>query len=52
MLGVKKEKIIRRFIDHMPVRFEYDPEDCGINGVMVEIDANSGKTTKLTPIII
>lgn len=52
VLGVKKEKIIRRFIDHMPVRFEYDPEDCGINGVMVEIDANSGKTTKLTPIII
>jgi len=52
ILGVKKELIIKRFIDHMPVRFDYDPEDCGINGVVIEIDGGSGKTTKISPIII
>lgn len=52
VLGVKKELIVRRFIDHMPVRFEYDPENCVMDAVFLEIDEKMGKTTKIERITV
>ena len=47
VLGVKKELIIKRFIDHMPVRHEYDPKDCEIHGCLVSVDEKTGKAQKI-----
>lgn len=47
VLGVKKELIINRFINHMPVRHEYDPADIEIHGCLIEIDEKTGKSSKI-----
>jgi hypothetical protein len=41
VLGVKKELIIGRFINHLPVKHEYDPKDIEIHGCVIEIDENN-----------
>lgn len=43
VLGVKKELIINRFINRLPVRFEYDHEDCEMHGCLIELDEKTGK---------
>lgn len=50
VLGVKKELIINRFINHMPVRHEYDPQDIELHGCLVDIDEKTGKSTNITRI--
>lgn len=52
VLGVKRELAIRRFIDHMPVRFSNDPEEIVLNGVVLDIDQNTGKADKIQRIIV
>ncbi len=51
ILGVKKDIIINRFIDHLPVRHEYDGQDIEIHGCLINIDEKSGKATKINRII-
>ena len=43
VLGVKKEIILRRFIDKLPEKFELAEGACKLNGVLFEIDERSGK---------
>ena len=47
VLGVKKELIIGRFINHLPVRHEYDPQDIELCGCLIEIDEKTGKATNI-----
>ena len=47
VLGVKKDLIINRFINGMPVRHEYDPNDCEIKGCVISIDEKSGKALSI-----
>jgi calcineurin-like phosphoesterase len=36
----------------LPVRFENDPEDCELCGVLLEIDTSLGNTTKISRILL
>lgn len=45
VIGVKKENIIARFLTGMPQKFTVAREDIWINGVLVEIDDNTGRAT-------
>ena len=48
VLGVKSESVIRRFTTSMPTRFDNADGKAEINGVIVDIDENSKKATKIT----
>lgn len=52
VLGVKKEIAIQNFRNHLPARFETDPMDCVLHGVLLEIDQVSGKTSKIERVIL
>lgn len=43
VLGMKKERVISKFINQMPVRFEVAKGPAEINGILVDIDELSGK---------
>jgi hypothetical protein len=47
-LGMKKEPIIRHFLEQMPVKFEVSNEmPVVMTGVWIEVDINTGKATKI-----
>lgn len=43
VIGRRKEQVIERFLTGMPTRFEVALEDVQLQGVVCEIDQNSGK---------
>ncbi|MBP7702683.1 MAG: TIGR00282 family metallophosphoesterase [Candidatus Hydrothermae bacterium] len=43
VIGVKKELFVKRFITQMPVAFEPEEKDPGLEGVLARIDSNTGK---------
>lgn len=47
IIGVDREIVIKKFITHMPLRFELAQGKTQFNAVIVEIDENSGKTIKI-----
>ena len=47
VLGVRKELIIGRFINHMPVRHEYDPKDCELHGCFITVNEKTGEATHI-----
>ena len=47
VLGVKQEIIIKKFIDNMPARFEYDPKEIELNGVVISVDQSTGKAQSI-----
>jgi metallophosphoesterase (TIGR00282 family) len=47
VIGVKKENIIERFLTGMPQKFTVAREDVWINGVVIDIDENSGKASSI-----
>lgn len=53
ILGVEKETIINRFLTALPTRFEVDKKGRNqLNGIVITLDASTGKTTKVKRIII
>lgn len=52
VLGVKKEIILQKFITNMPARFEYDPQDIELNGVLITIDPSSGRAQAIERICL
>jgi len=42
-----KDKIIERFLTGMPVRFEVASEDVQLQGVIIDIDAKTGKANSI-----
>jgi len=50
VIGIKKEIIIERFINHMPQKFNVATGDNWINGVLIDVDENSGKSRSITRI--
>lgn len=44
ILGRKKENIIERFTTNMPIRFDLAEEDVRLQGIIFEVDENSGRT--------
>ncbi len=45
VIGRKKEAIIERFVTQLPTRFEVAGEDLRMNGVIVDVDDNTGKAS-------
>ena len=52
ILGVKTENVIKRFRTNLPTRFESDKEDCVLNGVIIEIDTNTGKAKSIERVFL
>lgn len=50
VIGVTKEKVIEKFLNGLPVRFEVCEENIRINGIEAEIDENSGKCISINRI--
>jgi metallophosphoesterase (TIGR00282 family) len=50
VLGVKKEIVINNFLTQMPVRFEVASGINQLNAVILDIDENTGKATRIEPI--
>ncbi len=47
VIGQNKEAIIKRFIQVVPTKFEVATEDVRLNGVVVDIDAMTGKAKSI-----
>ncbi|MFH1621799.1 MAG: TIGR00282 family metallophosphoesterase [Candidatus Omnitrophota bacterium] len=47
VIGRKKEKIIERFVTGMPIRFELGTEDVRLQGALVDIDEETGKSRSI-----
>ncbi len=52
ILGVKAENVLRRFRTNLPTRFESDKENCTINGVLVEINTDTGKAVSIERVLL
>ncbi len=50
-LGIKTEQAIEKFITRMPVRFDTADGPCKMNAVLLEIDRNLGKCTKISRVV-
>jgi len=47
VIGIKKEAIIERFLTQMPHKFDLAKDDIRMQGVIVDIDAASGKANSI-----
>jgi metallophosphoesterase (TIGR00282 family) len=52
VIGIKKELAIEKFLTLLPVRFEVAKKDVRLNGVVVEIDEQSGRALNIERISI
>ncbi len=43
VLGIKKEKIIERFLTHFPVKFDIDTDDITLHGAIFSLDTDTGR---------
>ena len=43
VIGRNKEQIIKRFVTHMPVKFEMAEHDVQLRGALIEVDPQTGK---------
>ncbi|MGB9887419.1 MAG: TIGR00282 family metallophosphoesterase [Moorellales bacterium] len=50
VLGVKREIVIRKFLSQMPVRFEVASGPVQMDGVVLEVDAETGKAQSIRAI--
>ncbi len=48
VLGVKPEAVLKRHLTHMPSRFETADGPCRIQGILLNVEAKSGKVNKVT----
>jgi metallophosphoesterase (TIGR00282 family) len=47
VIGVMKEMALRRFLTQIPERFESASQDARLNGVVVDVDASTGKARSI-----
>jgi len=47
VIGVKKELVVGKFLNNMPVRFEAATGDVRLCGVLVDCDERTGKARKI-----
>lgn len=52
VIGVKKELVVARFLNNMPVRFEPATEDVRLCAVVVECDAATGHASKIERLML
>ena len=49
-LGVERGPVMERFLTQMPVRFDVAPGPCQFNGVLIDVDAGSGRALGISPL--
>jgi calcineurin-like phosphoesterase len=47
VIGVLKEGAINRFLTQMPTRFEPASQDVRLNGVVIDVDGETGKARSI-----
>jgi len=47
VIGVKKELALKRFLSQIPIRFEVEKENIYLQGVVISIDAKTGRAKKI-----
>lgn len=47
ILGIDRHVIIDKFLKHMPIRFEVAKGQVQLNGIIFDVDENTGKTTAI-----
>ncbi len=52
VIGVKKEQIMARFLNNMPVRFEAATGDVRLSGVVVDCDEATGHARRIQRIMV
>lgn len=52
ILGMERGDIIHKFLTSLPVRFEVAKGREQLNGVIIEVDSNTGASKSISPIII
>lgn len=52
VIGIEKEAIIEKFLTQIPNRFEVAKNDIRLQGVVLEIDAASGKANAVERISV
>ncbi|MEN6638925.1 MAG: YmdB family metallophosphoesterase, partial [Smithella sp.] len=52
VIGIKKETIIERFLTQMPNKFDLAKDDIRMQGVVMNIDAVSGKANSIERISV
>lgn len=50
VIGIKKESALRRFITQMPARFSPATDNVWLYGIIVTVDQETGKATKIQPV--
>lgn len=48
VIGMDRERILERFLTHLPVRFEVAPGPAQLNAVIIDVDETSGRTRAIT----
>ena len=52
VIGIRKDEAIQKFLTQMPVKFEVAKSNIRLNGVVVEVDEESGKALGITRVNI
>jgi metallophosphoesterase (TIGR00282 family) len=52
VIGVRKDEPIEKFLTQLPAKFEVAKNDVRLNGVCIEVDAKTGKATRIERINI
>ena len=52
VIGVQKEQIIARFLSNMPMRFEPATANVKLCGVLIECDANTGRSSRIERLML
>jgi metallophosphoesterase (TIGR00282 family) len=52
VIGVRKDEPIEKFLTQMPVKFEVAKGNLGLNGVLVEIEEDSGRALRIERIAV
>jgi len=47
IIGIKKEQIIKKFLTHMPIRFETAKGASMLSAVVIDVDSKSGRSTSI-----
>jgi len=47
VIGVMKDEVIHRFLTQIPTKFESASQDVRLNGVVIDVDAATGKARKI-----
>ncbi len=51
VIGMKKEVALKRFLHHMPVRYQPADSNLKFNGVIIRIDTQTGKADKIERLV-